>query len=162
MPQLEGSNSEKTLPTCKKAADLEQFVDSSCFSLQETVNIYSSGWCQSITVTLGKKMPTEDCVPSFPWMSRVLDWYFSFSQHVQIADENWLILHWQKTSLWDSLQGRKLKIKGWLCENTCSFLPFKKKQMLLHQTERSRLANRCLNVDRLGFCRIYSLKDKKR
>lgn len=33
MPQLEGNNPVKTLPMCKKAADLEQFVGSYCFSL---------------------------------------------------------------------------------------------------------------------------------
>lgn len=45
-----------------------------------------------------KKKPAEDYVLSFPWPSRVLDRNFFFSQRVQIADENWLLLHWQKTS----------------------------------------------------------------
>lgn len=33
--------------------------------------------------------------------------------------------------------------------------------MLLHHTERSGLASRCLNVDRLAFCRMYVLKIRK-
>lgn len=34
--------------------------------------------------------------------------------------------------------------------------------MLLHHTEESGLASRCLNVDHLAFCRKYSLKVKKK
>lgn len=126
MPQLVGSNPEKTLPTWKKSSRSE--------AVFRLILLFPLGHCQYIQFWLvpinqhrpEEKLPAEDCVPSFPWPSRVLDWYFFFSQHVQIAVENWLTLHWQKTSESDSLQGRKLKIKDWLCKNTCSFLPFKK------------------------------------
>lgn len=158
MPQLEGSNPEKTLPTCKKAADLEQFVAFPSKNCQ-----YLQFWLVQINHQHSwGKIPVEDCDLSFPWPRRVLDWYFFCSQHVQIADEKWLTLHWQKTSESDSLQGRKLKIKDWLCENMCSFLSLKKpKPVVLHHSERSGLASRCLSVDSLAFCRMSTLGDKK-
>lgn len=184
-PQLEGSSPEKTLPSFH-LSPAQPEKKQNCFTLvcrftllfplgdSMYAAVAGASWSPS---PLGKKKACRRLCPFFPLAEQGLGQKF-FLQPA-CADCRWKLassplaedfrVRWPAgVENWKSKSG-SVRTLILFCDLKQTITNKKKptttnttKQMLLHHTEGSGLASRCLSVDHLAFCSVDSLKDQKR